>query len=67
MHGNKYLCPTLGPLYAEIVKFRFQIVFTDVSTGVNASYLPVAAMKTYPTADTGFVSPQQETKVRQML
>uniref|UniRef100_A0AAQ4S6W9 RNA binding motif protein 20 n=1 Tax=Gasterosteus aculeatus aculeatus TaxID=481459 RepID=A0AAQ4S6W9_GASAC len=35
----------------------------DVSTGVNASYLPVAAMKTYPTADTGFVSPQQETKL----
>ncbi|KAM8878299.1 RNA-binding protein 20 isoform 2-T2 [Spinachia spinachia] len=33
----------------------------DVSSGANASYLPVAAMNTYPTADTGFVSHQQET------
>ncbi|KAL6110317.1 rbm20 [Pungitius sinensis] len=34
----------------------------DVPTGANASYLPVAAMKTYPTVDTGFLSHQPETQ-----
>ncbi|XP_075946956.1 RNA-binding protein 20 [Anarhichas minor] len=34
----------------------------DVSTGANASYLPVAAMTTYPASDTGFVSHQPESK-----
>ncbi|XP_037620649.1 RNA-binding protein 20 isoform X2 [Sebastes umbrosus] len=30
--------------------------------GANASYLPPAAMKTYPTSDTGFASHQPESK-----
>ncbi|XP_063740045.1 RNA-binding protein 20 isoform X2 [Eleginops maclovinus] len=34
----------------------------DVSGGANASYLPAAAMKTYPTSDTGFSSHQPESK-----
>ncbi|XP_033967292.1 RNA-binding protein 20 isoform X1 [Pseudochaenichthys georgianus] len=34
----------------------------DVSTGANASYLPAAAMKIYPTSDTGFSSHQPESK-----
>ncbi|XP_029288727.1 RNA-binding protein 20 isoform X2 [Cottoperca gobio] len=35
----------------------------DVSAGANASYLPAAAMKTYPTSsDTGFSSHQPESK-----
>uniref|UniRef100_UPI0037E72C64 RNA-binding protein 20 n=1 Tax=Semicossyphus pulcher TaxID=241346 RepID=UPI0037E72C64 len=33
----------------------------DVS-GANASYLPAAAMKTYPMSDTGFASQQPESK-----
>ncbi|XP_058497486.1 RNA-binding protein 20 isoform X1 [Solea solea] len=34
----------------------------DVSSGVSASYLPAAAMKTYPMSDAGFASPQPESK-----
>ncbi|XP_068448751.1 RNA-binding protein 20 [Clinocottus analis] len=34
----------------------------DAATEANASYLPVAAMKTYPMSDTGFVSHQTESK-----
>ncbi|XP_042284844.1 RNA-binding protein 20 [Thunnus maccoyii] len=34
----------------------------DVSSGTNASYLPAAAMKTYPMSDTGFTSHQPESK-----
>ncbi|XP_053186641.1 RNA-binding protein 20 [Scomber japonicus] len=34
----------------------------DVSSGANASYLPAAAMKTYPMSDTGFTSHQPESK-----
>lgn len=48
------------------VTFYPHIVFTDVSSGANTSYLPAAAMKTYPMSDTGFASHQPESKVRQM-
>ncbi|XP_070842758.1 RNA-binding protein 20 [Chaetodon trifascialis] len=34
----------------------------DVSSGANTSYLPAAAMKTYPMSDTGFASHQPESK-----
>ncbi|XP_059196708.1 RNA-binding protein 20 [Centropristis striata] len=34
----------------------------DVSSGANTSYLPAAAMKTYPTSDAGFASHQPESK-----
>ncbi|XP_051241308.1 RNA-binding protein 20 isoform X1 [Dicentrarchus labrax] len=34
----------------------------DVSSGANTSYLPAAAMKTYPMSDTGFSSHQPESK-----
>ncbi|KAM9362844.1 LOW QUALITY PROTEIN: RNA-binding protein 20 [Symphorus nematophorus] len=34
----------------------------DVSSGANTSYLPAAAMKTYPLSDTGFASHQPESK-----
>ncbi|XP_076027304.1 RNA-binding protein 20 [Genypterus blacodes] len=34
----------------------------DVSSGANASYLPAAAMKTYPTSDAGFTSHQPGSK-----
>nr|XP_046264067.1 RNA-binding protein 20 isoform X2 [Scatophagus argus] len=34
----------------------------DVSSGANTSYLPAAAMKTYPMPDTGFASQQPESK-----
>ncbi|XP_007567687.1 RNA-binding protein 20 isoform X2 [Poecilia formosa] len=34
----------------------------DVSSGTKASYLPAAAMKTYPTADAAFAPHQPESK-----
>ncbi|KAM7418792.1 hypothetical protein PAMA_016088 [Pampus argenteus] len=34
----------------------------DVSSGANASYLPAAAMNTFPMSDTGFTSHQPESK-----
>ncbi|XP_035033108.1 RNA-binding protein 20 isoform X1 [Hippoglossus stenolepis] len=34
----------------------------DVSSGASASYLPAAAMKTYPMSDSGFASHQPESK-----
>lgn len=34
----------------------------DVSSGGSASYLPAAAMKTFPISDTGFTSHQPESK-----
>ncbi|KAM9857385.1 RNA-binding protein 20 [Aulostomus maculatus] len=34
----------------------------DVSTGATASFLPAAAMKTYPLSNTGFTSHQPESK-----
>ncbi|XP_077427099.1 RNA-binding protein 20 [Vanacampus margaritifer] len=34
----------------------------DVSSGVNTSYLPAAAMKNYPLPNTGFTSHQPESK-----
>eukprot|EP00064_Thunnus_orientalis_P010179 superscaffoldBa00001355_g10205 len=39
-----------------------QKVNAYVSSGTNASYLPAAAMKTYPMSDTGFTSHQPESK-----
>lgn len=57
---------TLDLLYDYNFKSKFLIVSTDVSSGANASYLPAAAMKTYPMSDTGFSSLQPESKVRQM-
>ncbi|XP_018535238.1 RNA-binding protein 20 isoform X2 [Lates calcarifer] len=40
----------------------YSIAGQDVSSGANTSYLPAAAMKTYPTSDTGFASHQPESK-----
>ncbi|KAM3624562.1 uncharacterized protein V6R79_024917 [Siganus canaliculatus] len=34
----------------------------DASSGANTSYLPAAAMKTYPMSDTGFAAHQPESK-----
>ncbi|XP_019940017.1 RNA-binding protein 20 isoform X2 [Paralichthys olivaceus] len=34
----------------------------DVSSGTSASYLPAAAMKTYPMSESGFASHQPESK-----
>lgn len=43
--------------------FKFQIVSTDAPLGVTTSYLPGAAMATYPMSEPGFASHQPESKV----
>lgn len=49
------------------VKVIFVLFTADVSSAASASYLPAAAMTTYPLTDPEFASHQPESKVRLML
>ncbi|XP_054635152.1 RNA-binding protein 20 [Dunckerocampus dactyliophorus] len=55
--------PSDGALNAgETNSMIYTAAGQEVSLGVNASYLPAAAMKNYPLPNTGFTSPQPESK-----
>nr|XP_057940623.1 RNA-binding protein 20 [Doryrhamphus excisus] len=55
--------PSDGALNAgETNSLSYAAAGQDVSLGVNASYLPAAAMKNYPLPNTGFTPLQPESK-----